>query len=411
MGGCVVSGRVPHHRGGPGEGGGKHPEPATGRGGVGPDTGIELEYFTGPNGFARAMCPIEGPGPVWIGGLMVVPEGEGEVLVAHYARVESLGQLYEQGLARWNAEREVFEKWRELPLDCELHPSGHPVLVEDGGRLYYVFPAPYPQVRVAATLEAIGDPSAYEGFTCLAAGEAWNPDAALERDGRGRIVWAWKRATPPVGEQREEELVRRGRLREDEALARLFDTQTGTPVRAHNGSIRWNPHRGRWVWILGEQGGTSFQGEVWFAEADTLLGPWLHARKVVTHDDYSLYNVAQHEFLAGAKGRQVYFEGTYTRTFSGAKTPTPRYDYNQVMYRLDLDDPRLRLPVLVYEWEEGGLGTLEELRAAGHHPRDAKAVRLVGGPGEAALPDSLLVFGTESAPSERPGGPRTGPPR
>jgi hypothetical protein len=29
--------------------------------------------------------------------------------------------------------------------------------------------------------------------------------------------------------------------------------------------------------------------------------------------------------------------------FSGTKTPTPRYDYNQVMYRLDLADERLHI--------------------------------------------------------------------
>ena len=37
----------------------------------------------------------------------------------------------------------------------------------------------------------------------------------------------------------------------------------------------------------------------------------------------------------------VYFEGTYTASFSDAKERTPRYDYNQIMYRLNLDDPRL----------------------------------------------------------------------
>ena len=42
-----------------------------------------------------------------------------------------------------------------------------------------------------------------------------------------------------------------------------------------------------------------------------------------------------------AGGRFIYFEGTYTASFSGAKELTPRYDCNQVMYRLRLDDPRL----------------------------------------------------------------------
>jgi hypothetical protein len=45
----------------------------------------------------------------------------------------------------------------------------------------------------------------------------------------------------------------------------------------------------------------------------------------------------------------VFFEGTYTSSFSGNKDPTPRYDYNQVMYQLDLADPRLALPVAIYQ--------------------------------------------------------------
>ncbi len=64
----------------------------------------------------------------------------------------------------------------------------------------------------------------------------------------------------------------------------------------------------------------------------------------MTHDHYSFYNPAQHAFLDQQAGRVVYFEGTYTNTFSAAKTPTPRYNYNQILYRLDLADPRLDLP-------------------------------------------------------------------
>ena len=63
--------------------------------------------------------------------------------------------------------------------------------------------------------------------------------------------------------------------------------------------------------------------------------------RIVTHDDYSFYNVRHHPYFDGEGGRYLYFEGTYTRTFSDTETATPRYDYNQVMYRLDLADPRL----------------------------------------------------------------------
>ncbi len=35
----------------------------------------------------------------------------------------------------------------------------------------------------------------------------------------------------------------------------------------------------------------------------------------------------------------------YVNTFSGNPHPTPYYEYNQIMYRLDLADPRLRFVV------------------------------------------------------------------
>ena len=65
-------------------------------------------------------------------------------------------------------------------------------------------------------------------------------------------------------------------------------------------------------------------------------------KTVVTHDRYSFYNPAHHPFFDQKGGRIIYFEGTYTAEFSGNDSPTPRYDYNQVMYRLDLGDPRLK---------------------------------------------------------------------
>ena len=54
-------------------------------------------------------------------------------------------------------------------------------------------------------------------------------------------------------------------------------------------------------------------------------------------------------------GRVIFFEGTYTHTFSGNATATPRYDYNQIMYRLDLSDARLALPAPMYDISAGDL--------------------------------------------------------
>ena len=90
-------------------------------------------------------------------------------------------------------------------------------------------------------------------------------------------------------------------------------------------------------------GKSSMLGEVWYAEADSPTGPWRYAVKVASHEKYSFYNPKQHPYFDQEGGRIIYFEGTYTHTFSGNEHPTPRYDYNQVMYRLDLGDERLRL--------------------------------------------------------------------
>jgi len=89
-------------------------------------------------------------------------------------------------------------------------------------------------------------------------------------------------------------------------------------------------------------GRSSFLGEVWYSESEQLEGPWREAKKVVTHDKYSFYNPKQHPEFSQYKGRYIFFEGTYTNSFSGNTEATPRYDYNQIMYRLDLSDERLR---------------------------------------------------------------------
>ena len=105
----------------------------------------------------------------------------------------------------------------------------------------------------------------------------------------------------------------------------------------------WNEFRKRWVLIAVQQfGKPSFLVEVWYAESTAPTGPWKHAVKIVTHDKYSFYNPAQHAFFDQDGGRTIYFEGTYSHTFSGRESRTPLYDYNQILYRLDLADPRLR---------------------------------------------------------------------
>jgi hypothetical protein len=191
------------------------------------------------------------------------------------------------------------------------------------------------------------DLTRYETFTCLREGSRLR-DSQIERKPDGLPRYAWKRNTPAVGPGEQKKLLGARALQPHEALLQLQDRDSGKAVTAHSGSVSWNPYRRRWVLIAVESGGKSFLGEVWYAEADTPLGPWVYAVKVVTHDRYGFYNPKQHRQFDKHGGRVLFFEGTYTHTFSGNPEPTPRYDYNQVMYKLDLGDPRLALPVAIY---------------------------------------------------------------
>ena len=49
-------------------------------------------------------------------------------------------------------------------------------------------------------------------------------------------------------------------------------------------------------------GDTSYLGEVWYAEGDSPLGPWVYAVKIVTHDHYSFYNPKQHPVFSQQGG-------------------------------------------------------------------------------------------------------------
>lgn len=314
-----------------------------GQGGLDPSIGVDLAYFLNDRGFAKETCAMAGEGPTWISGVTVLHDAGRERMFAHYVKVRAPLTTYRRGLVEWHEARRAWEHAADVPLEAPAAPDGHPLLVEDGGVRYVYFAAPYPLVRVRAAAASFLDLAAYEAYTPYREGTT-----ELERDAAGRLRYAWKRGTPPLRPREQAEFLRGGRLRAEECLLALRDADDGRPVQAHAGSVYWNAFRRRFVMIAHEAGGSSMLGEVWYAEAEHPLGPWAYARKIVTHDRYSFYNVKQHPEFDQDGGRRLYFEGTYTTLFSGNDQPTPRYDYNQIMYRLDLEDPRLALPVAVY---------------------------------------------------------------
>jgi hypothetical protein len=116
----------------------------------------------------------------------------------------------------------------------------------------------------------------------------------------------------------------------------LIDTETKRPADAEQGSVAWNAYRGKWIMISG-----AF-GSVYYSEAERPEGPWKRALRIISHNEYNFYNPAHHTFFDKEGGRLIYIEGTYTDAFTKAKEKTPLYNYNQIMYRLRLDDPRIK---------------------------------------------------------------------
>jgi len=301
-------------------------------GGLDPAVGVDLEYFVDQNGFAKETCHMPGDGPTWATGFTVLRDPDGrERMFAAYAKIKGPMDTYQRGIVEWNDETQQFDKRFEFPIDAPAAPYGHPFI--DGGYVY--FADPYPVTRTLADPAHFLDLSTYECFTCV------DEKGEVGRGVDGKVAWSWKRGAKAMSQEDEAKLIKEGKLQAEDARFQLRDVETGKPVLAHRGSVCWNDYRKRWVMIATQQFGTSFLGEVWYAEADSPTGPWTVARKIVTHDKYSFYNPKQHPYFDQEGGRIIYFEGTYTKTFSGNEHATPRYDYNQVMYRLDLGDPRL----------------------------------------------------------------------
>lgn len=193
------------------------------------------------------------------------------------------------------------------------------------------------------------DLSAYEGFSCLQPGSAWgDPNMRMNRDAQGRLVWTWRRGAHPIGPKEFARLARQRLVKKNESPFVIQDIDTGKSIEPVEITTAWNPFLKKWTLLCGQIGGDSNLGEIWLAYGNAPEGPWSPARKVATHampgDNNDFYNPMQHPELMRQGGRFIYFEGTFVNTFSGNPHPTPRYNYNQIMYRIDLADPRLALP-------------------------------------------------------------------
>lgn len=318
--------------------------------GLDPSEGIDLDYFVDPaTGFSRAMAPpsrvsnmsTDGrSGVTWLGTLIAVPDASGVERL--HATFGVYGQDFERfrfGMLSYDEEADEFVDALEYTRDDAYYPREGAFIVAHGDARYVYTHVP---IRIPARSEALVDESTYEAFTPLIGD-------TLVRDEDGRLEYAWRRGERRVTDE--------DAVPENERLfGHEVEVESGAPLSAHeNGSTEINEYTGRFLRIL-TPGGLGRLGETWFALADTPMGPWVAAQQIVTHDRYTFYNPRQHRPLDEDFGQRVYFEATYTRAFSATAEPTPRYDYNQMMYRLDLDAPELAVPVPIYRSERGELG-------------------------------------------------------
>jgi hypothetical protein len=260
-------------------------------GGLAPEVGVNFEYFGDGKGFVKGMAPFESEGPVWLTALAALKDKQGEEhLVATYWKIRGTLKVYERGLCEFDEDEKVFREVLKFP-DRALVPEGHCFRHRDGGKSWLYVGEAKPRLRMPDSYESWREPDTYE---------------AVRAD------------------------------------ADFRDARTGKEFEAHRGHVEWSERRKKWISIFTQRGGdSSYLGETWYAEAERPEGPWRKAVKIITHEKYTFYNPTQHPYFTDAEGRYLYFEGTYVTTFSGNEHPTPLYDYNQILYRVNLDDPRL----------------------------------------------------------------------
>jgi hypothetical protein len=265
-----------------------------------PPLRLKLDYFMGTNGRPRGVAKMPGAGPTWLSGYVSLPDRNGaQRLVASYIKVRNHLEAYESGLCVWNDETANFDQrrllWKKSATAPKMPPApdGQPALWKDAsGKEWVYFGNPLPSLRCPATFESWDDTKTWEVL---------KPQTTLK------------------------------------------SAADGKDVKLHTGSIAWNAYRKRWVTVFMQSRGTpSDFGELWYAEGPTPSGPWGKAVKVLSHENYTFYNPRIHPEFTPTISPMLIFEGTYTAEFANHATPTPRYNYNQILYRLDLNDPGLK---------------------------------------------------------------------
>jgi hypothetical protein len=420
--------------------------------------GFDVDYFKS-GGRATKITPPPPPIARWnwnplndykVHGLFTIGDAPDESLFAYFVEKSYEGPAGTRkkalGISKFN---EASGKFLEASDFCEGHrPEGEDYcwLVPRTGGLrglgepekiwhhdgeYVYFSNDGGTLRVRATEEAILVPEEYESFTPFTAEGVlnredensplqytWVPNAkALTQDSLEVIEEPSERLLGDIGDP-------------DPTIVPEFFYPH--PIVGFWGvlepkwySIRWNPYRKRFIGILDDtkEDFNGRLGTVWYLEGDTPMGPWAYGRIVANQSPTSflgaphpspvgsappygtsLYQPRHHSVLDPPDGTSIYFDGTYSTQFTVTASnaiPAPYYNYNTIMYRLDLRDERLRLPVPIYDLASVGRpGDFVDKLGLRHEPErtDAPAAFFAQ---DRPTEDSIPVYWTGPACASR----------
>ena len=319
-------------------------------GGLDPDVGVRYHYFRDAKGQVRPMVDLEAK-IVWPVAPRLALDKDGK---EHLLMSYSLGYEPRGGIVAFDEQSACFRRVGDLPPGSPFPYLCSAVLpYRQGGHAYFGYGL-WGWVRSGTDLASNLDWRTWESFTCLRPGAALKDGpGAFDRDNAGRLRWAWRTNASVLTDTEQTQLLKEGKLQAEERWYRPIDVNTGADWLIHDGTVCWNPYRGRWICLRTQYFGESMLGEVLYFEGDTPLGPWCYCQKVVTHangpkDTYGFYSVKQQPEFDKENGRIIYSEGAFSQAFGARQFPIPRYDYNELMSKLDLADARLFLPVPVY---------------------------------------------------------------
>jgi len=272
-------------------------------GGLDPTQGIHFAYLPAGTEQVHSLLTAEDPGAIWIEGLTSVPDETGKLnLVAHYIRQGAEGERAEHGIAIWTDEKR-FERIVVLGDEYEWQfPAGQCVTRQ-----------PFCHVRCPARLDAVRNPGAFEALS-------WDTTSHK---------YTWQQSRPPMSQREESTWIAEGSISQPRTQVRDHNSQKPVPVQ--ESSIEWNPHHRCYVMIA-----SSVDGDVWFCESRHLEGPWENAIRIISAEPGRCSSPVQHPFMNQDGGRIIWFETALL------DSGLPRYDRNELMHRLDLDDPRLK---------------------------------------------------------------------